>query len=97
MFCKYYNDLALRDCVNGRTDRIEAAPTRKTDIRTWHMPLSKSLTLIFVSVWYTSWKNRGYLSPTALSKMPAAIVHDRWKALSQQLLVFKTQEYDKAK
>ena len=35
MFCKYYNDLALRDCVKGRTDRIEAAPTRKTDIRMW--------------------------------------------------------------
>ncbi|KAI0747706.1 ribosomal protein L15 [Daedaleopsis nitida] len=78
VYCKYYNDLALRDCVKGRTDRVQAAPTRKIDI-----------------LWYTSWRNRGYLSPTALSKMPA--VEDRWKRLSQQLLAFKTQEYDKAK
>ena len=42
VYCKYYNDLALRDCVKGRTDRIEAAPTRKTDIRTWHTPVETS-------------------------------------------------------
>jgi large subunit ribosomal protein L15 len=32
VFCKYYNALALRDCVKGRQDRISAAPTRRTDI-----------------------------------------------------------------
>lgn len=32
VFCKYYNPLALRDCVKGRTDRIQAAPVRQTDI-----------------------------------------------------------------
>ncbi len=48
-----------------------------------------------LAVWYTSWQNRGYLSPTALSKMPLA--HDRWRELSKQLLAFKTQEYEKAK
>ena len=30
--CKYYNTLALRDCVEGRIDRISAAPTRREDI-----------------------------------------------------------------
>lgn len=30
--CKYYNALALRDCVQGRSDRILAAPTRREDI-----------------------------------------------------------------
>jgi large subunit ribosomal protein L15 len=30
--CKYYNSLALRDCVAGRSDRISAAPTRREDI-----------------------------------------------------------------
>ena len=30
--CKYYNALALRDCVQGRSDRISAAPTRREDI-----------------------------------------------------------------
>jgi hypothetical protein len=32
VFCKYYNDLALRDCLKGRSDRTEAAPVRQTDI-----------------------------------------------------------------
>ena len=30
--CVYYNPLALRDLVHGRTDRKRAAPTRKPDI-----------------------------------------------------------------
>lgn len=30
--CKYYNALALRDCLEGRIDRISAAPTRREDI-----------------------------------------------------------------
>ncbi|KAG8953974.1 YmL10 [Tulasnella sp. 424] len=30
--CKYYNDLALKDLVHGRTDRQEALPVRKADI-----------------------------------------------------------------
>lgn len=30
--CKFYNALALRDCVEGRFDRISAAPTRREDI-----------------------------------------------------------------
>jgi len=30
--CKYYNPLALKDCVDGREDRIAAAPTRREDI-----------------------------------------------------------------
>jgi large subunit ribosomal protein L15 len=31
--CRYYNDLALRDCLKGRTDRVSAAPTVRKDIR----------------------------------------------------------------
>jgi Ribosomal proteins 50S-L15, 50S-L18e, 60S-L27A len=30
--CKYYNSLALRDCIKGRDDRLSAAPTRREDI-----------------------------------------------------------------
>ncbi|CAE6520996.1 unnamed protein product [Rhizoctonia solani] len=33
--CIYYNPLALRDLVQGRTDRKRAAPTRKSDIE-WY-------------------------------------------------------------
>ncbi|EJD06110.1 ribosomal protein L15 [Fomitiporia mediterranea MF3/22] len=36
VFCKYYNALSLRDCMKGRTDRLDAAPTRREDIQ-WYM------------------------------------------------------------
>lgn len=32
VYCKYYNPLAVRDCVEGRTDRVTAAPTKRKDI-----------------------------------------------------------------
>ncbi|EIW85341.1 ribosomal protein L15 [Coniophora puteana RWD-64-598 SS2] len=77
VFCKYYNPLALQDCVKGRDDRTSATPTRRSDI-----------------VWYTKWRNRAYLSPEALGKMPEGIQQDRWKELSKQLLKFKEQTFD---
>ena len=43
------------------------------------------------TVWYTSWKNRGYLSPTTVRTLP--IVPDRWKVLSEQLTKFKQQQF----
>ncbi|KAI0075477.1 ribosomal protein L15 [Panus rudis PR-1116 ss-1] len=78
VFCKYYNPLALRDCVKGNTEHIQAAPTRRTDI-----------------LWYTEWKNRGYLSPEALAKMPA--VEERWVELSKQLRAYKKQGIEQQK
>jgi len=78
VFCRYYNPLALRDCVKARTDRLDAAPTRRTDIE-----------------WYTDWKNRGYLSEKAITKMP--MVTARWKALSKQLQAFRGEEFDTRK
>ncbi|CCM02912.1 uncharacterized protein FIBRA_05026 [Fibroporia radiculosa] len=78
VFCKYYNPLALRDCVKGRTDRVEAAPTHRRDI-----------------LWYTQWRNRGYLSPTATNKMP--MVEERWKELSEQLRRYKDDVTGKQK
>jgi len=35
VYCKYYNPLALRDCINARSDRIAAAPTKRKDIE-WY-------------------------------------------------------------
>ncbi|PVF99134.1 ribosomal protein L15 [Serendipita vermifera] len=35
ILCRYYNDLALRDCLKARTDRKSAAPTRREDIN-WY-------------------------------------------------------------
>ncbi|KAH9934857.1 ribosomal protein L15 [Fomitopsis serialis] len=78
VLCKHYNVLALRDCVHGRTDRVEAAPTNRRDI-----------------LWYTSWKNRGYLSPVAIKTMP--MVEERWKVLSEQLTKYKKQDLLKQK
>ncbi|KAH7927717.1 ribosomal protein L15 [Leucogyrophana mollusca] len=98
VFCKYYNPLALRDCVKSRTDRVSAAPTRRTDIRkiTPIYPLWSFIDATLNSaVWYTDWKNRGYLSPEAIGKMP--IVEERWKELSKQLLAFKDQTFDTKK
>lgn len=43
------------------------------------------------TVWYTSWRNRGYLSPQAVKRMPSAIVDERWKELSTQLLRYKKE------
>ena len=45
------------------------------------------------SVWYTDWKNRGYLAPESIAKM--TVVEERWKELSKQLLAFKKQKFDK--
>ncbi|KAH9028588.1 ribosomal protein L15 [Lactarius pseudohatsudake] len=77
VFCRYFNRLALYDCVKGRTDRIDAAPTRRQDIE-----------------WYTNWKNRGYLAPESIAKMP--IVQERWRELSGQLTRFKTEEFKRS-
>jgi large subunit ribosomal protein L15 len=43
--------------------------------------------------WYTNWKNRGYLAPESIAKMP--IVKERWRGLSEQLTRFKTEEFVK--
>jgi len=46
-------------------------------------------------MWYTDWRNRGYLSPEAIAQMP--VVQERWKELSKQLLKFKEQNFDTKK
>ncbi|KAF8480272.1 ribosomal protein L15 [Russula ochroleuca] len=40
VYCRYYNRLSLYDCVKGRTDRIDAAPTRRQDIE-WYTSWKK--------------------------------------------------------
>ncbi|KAF4615452.1 hypothetical protein D9613_002876 [Agrocybe pediades] len=74
--CKYYNSLALQDCVEGRIDRISAAPTRREDI-IWYgehrnRGFMSSLTL------------------KALEGMP--FVEERWKLLSSELGRWKKQD-----
>lgn len=50
VFCKYYNDLALRDCLKGRTDRTEATPVRQTDIGAEYMTVFLYLTYLLHSL-----------------------------------------------
>lgn len=92
--CQYYNALALRDCVKGRTDRTAAAPTRREDIG---MPpfVGVCSVLTLELVWYGKYHNRGYLSPgtlQALGNLP--FVEDRWKLLAKQLGAWKKQDFD---
>lgn len=38
VFCKYYNQVSLFDCLKGKTDRISAAPTLRKDISAFVFP-----------------------------------------------------------
>ncbi|KIK63799.1 hypothetical protein GYMLUDRAFT_40880 [Collybiopsis luxurians FD-317 M1] len=76
--CKYYNPLALRDCVKGRTDRIEAAPTQRKDI-VWY---SKYQNRGFLS------------RELHRKLSDAPFVKERWKLLSQQLGQWQKQDFD---
>ena len=92
VYCKYYNPLALRDCVDGRTDRIAAAPTKRKDIglSAIHHQVAPSADSLLE--WYTHWGNRGYLSLQAIKKMP--FVDDRLKELSREFTTFKSQPFE---
>lgn len=93
--CKYYNPLALRDCVKGRTDRISAAPTRREDIsEPDHIRMQHKL-IISSAVWYGRHRNRGYISPGTLKVVgDLPFVEERWKTLATQLGVWKKQDFD---
>ncbi|KAG6891156.1 hypothetical protein C0992_010144 [Termitomyces sp. T32_za158] len=76
--CQYYNQLALRDCVKGRTDRTAAAPTRREDI-VWYGK--------FHNRGYLSAKTL-----ETLGDLP--FVEERWKLLGKQLGAWKKQDFD---
>jgi len=67
--CQYYNSLALRDCVEGRVDRVSAAPTRREDIVWYGNYRNRG----FISP----------ITLESLQGMP--FVQDRWKLLAQEL------------
>lgn len=50
------------------------------------------LLLTVFPVWYTSWRNRGYLSKESILRMP--VVEDRWRQLSEELPKWKEQGFD---
>lgn len=52
-------------------------------------------TILILLEWYMNWRNRGYLSSTALAKYPLA--SDRWKTLAEQLGRFKKEEFEQPK
>ena len=53
---------------------------------------ARTETILFLE-WYTNWKNRGYLAPESIAKMP--IVQERWRQLSEQLTRFRSEEFVK--
>ncbi|KAF5324816.1 hypothetical protein D9611_004465 [Ephemerocybe angulata] len=75
--CKYYNELALRDCLKGRTDRVSAAPTRREDI-------------VWYGLWRNR-GFMAPKTLKELGDLP--FVEERWKALSQSLNVWRKQHY----
>ncbi|KAF5391801.1 hypothetical protein D9757_001653 [Collybiopsis confluens] len=76
--CKYYNPLALRDCVQGRTDRTEAAPTQRKDI-VWYGK--------FQNRGFLSQQLHRQLVDTP-------ILEERWTSLSRQLGQWRKQDFD---
>ena len=53
---------------------------------------ARTETILFLE-WYTNWRNRGYLAPESIAKMP--IVEERWRQLSEQLTRFRSEEFAK--
>jgi large subunit ribosomal protein L15 len=79
--------------VEGRIDRISAAPTRREDIGELIGIFSRRMVLIDRQVFYSNHKNRGFISPStleALQGMP--FVEERWKLLSTELGGWKRQK-----
>ena len=96
--CKYYNALALQDCVRGRSDRISAAPTRREDIGKDSRVSSLTTSLISFLVWYGKHRNRGFMSPTTLKSLgDLPFVEKRWELLANQLGIWKKQSVLKQK
>ena len=93
--CKYYNALALRDCVQGRSDRISAAPTRREDIGKLYIVQSPEFLASqhhSFLVWYGKHRNRGFMSPTTLKSLgDLPFVEKRWELLANQLGIWKKQ------
>jgi large subunit ribosomal protein L15 len=93
--CKYYNTLALRDCVQGRSDRISAAPTRREDIGKLYIVQTPEFIFsqhVSFLVWYGKHRNRGFISPTTLKSLrDLPFVEKRWELLANQLGSWKKQ------
>ena len=79
--------------MKGRNDRIDAAPTRRQDIGVWFRLIEDNAGLLkrILLEWYANWKNRGYLAPESIAKMP--VVQERWRQLSGQLTRFRGEEF----
>ncbi|THH10001.1 hypothetical protein EW145_g1620 [Phellinidium pouzarii] len=43
--------------------------------------------------WYMNWRNRGYLSSSALVRNP--LVQERWKSIAGELMKYKSEQFEK--
>jgi hypothetical protein len=77
----------------GPTGAVPPLRGGKISVRTNFLASSLFVySIVFCSVWYTNWRNRGYLSKESIAKMP--IVEDRWRQLAEQLPIWKEQGFD---
>lgn len=96
--CKYYNSLALQDCVEGRVDRISAAPTRREDIGKLFSILSEDSFITGYLVWYGKHRNRGFMSSETLQSLEGMpFVEERWKLLASELGKWSEQKIEEKK
>ncbi|KIY65715.1 ribosomal protein L15 [Cylindrobasidium torrendii FP15055 ss-10] len=79
--CKYYNTISLKDCLQGRADRVEAAPTRREDI-VWY---GRTRNRGYISPEYLK----------KLDNVP--FIEDRWMQLGTELSAWRKQAFDKRK
>ncbi|KAJ3562291.1 hypothetical protein NP233_g9667 [Leucocoprinus birnbaumii] len=85
VICKYYNEVSLRDCVKGRTDRVDAAPTRRQDIM-WY---TNSANRGYISKAVTQNTHQNF------TDLP--FFDERWTKLNEQLYQFSWQAPYKSK
>ncbi|KAH8829627.1 ribosomal protein L18e/L15P [Flagelloscypha sp. PMI_526] len=78
VICKYYTPTSLRDCIDGRTDRVEAAPTRRDDI-VWYSQHRNRGYLSIASL------NHGPAVPW---------INPRWIELAKTLTAYRKQKPD---
>jgi large subunit ribosomal protein L15 len=87
--CEYKNQLSLQDQAKGISGRVSAAPSRRKDIRRFPITNDTIPALTKSIVWYTRWRNRGYLAPQVVEKVHSD--KDRCKALSATFQLLKAR------
>lgn len=73
--------------MEGRVDRISAAPTRREDIgKSFCIIPTQDVFISGYQVWYGKHRNRGFMSSETLKSLEGMpFVEERWKLLASEL------------